>query len=601
MLQPGCPSRKESLVVERKCLALFASCLVAISLAGCTSSQVDTVSVSPTTQTVAVGQTAQFTATGSTSHGNHPSSTTDVTDTVTWTSSAPAVATIDATGAAKGVSAGTTTITATMQGYTGQISSSATLTVTGTGGTGSPGSPGTADITTITVIPSSQAVASPSQTSQFIAIGSTSAGATADLTSQVVWSSSSSAIATINAQGLATGVSQGTATITALYSNADTSIASGTATFQVVGGTTESVTALTIYPGTQALTQAELTQFFVLGTQGSSGLQVDETAGVVWSSSDTNVATIGTTGNGTPGQATAIGAGTTTITATFTNADKSVVVATATLSVTIGAAQEPLLSINVVPASSQVSNKGMTTQFLAFGTYSTNPTVRDITNSVTWISTSPEVGEIDSCGAASSGPGIGVCPSGGTGPVGPSGGLPGEYAGLATSMGYEGGTVIYAVDNTTNPDGTVVLSNPVTFSCEEPGTNPPICEQTVPTGQFATITVFIAGEQTASSGEYVTAPSDTGTPNLIHCGREYPGSGGQVCTGTYEVGTSITLTENLPAGSSYFGGWSTGSGCVDGSGNPLTPQEMATSTTCTVSVNGTGTLSGNISVGVIFY
>ena len=269
------------------------------------------------------------------------------------------------------------------------------------------------------MIPGEQSVASPNQTSQFIAIGATAAGATEDLSNLVTWSSSSTAIATINAKGLATGVSQGTATITAIYTNSDQSIATGTGTFTIVGGTTEAVTALTVYPPTQALTQAQQTQFFVIGTQGSTGLQVDETAGVAWTSSDLNVATIGTTGDGTPGLATAVGAGTTTITATFTNPDKSVVVNTATLSVTIGAAQEPLLSINVVPTASQVSNKGMTTQFLAFGTYSTNPTVRDITNSVTWVSTSPEVAEVDSCGAASSGPGIGVCPSGGTGPVGP--------------------------------------------------------------------------------------------------------------------------------------------------------------------------------------
>ncbi len=585
-------------MVERKSFALMAGCLLAISLAGCTSSQVDSVAVSPLTQSVAVGQAAQFTATGTTGHGNHPSSTSNVTDSVTWTSSAPAVATISATGLAKGVSAGTTTITATMPGYTGEISNSATLTVTGTGGSSGPGN---ADITTITVIPGEQSVASPNQTSQFIAIGATAAGATEDLSNLVTWSSSSTAIATINAKGLATGVSQGTATITAIYTNSDQSIATGTGTFTIVGGTTEAVTALTVYPPTQALTQAQQTQFFVIGTQGSTGLQVDETAGVAWTSSDLNVATIGTTGDGTPGLATAVGAGTTTITATFTNPDKSVVVNTATLSVTIGAAQEPLLSINVVPTASQVSNKGMTTQFLAFGTYSTNPTVRDITNSVTWVSTSPEVAEVDSCGAASSGPGIGVCPSGGTGPVGPSGGLPGEYAGLATSMGYEGDSVIYAVDNTSNPDGTVVLSNPITFTCELPGTNPPICVQTVPTPQFATITVFIAGEQTAPSGEYVTAPSDTGTPNLIHCGRESPISGGQVCTGTYEVGSKITLKENLASGSSYFGGWSTGSACVDSSGTLLTPAQLATSTTCTVSVNGSGGLAGNISVGVIFY
>jgi hypothetical protein len=478
-----------------------------------------------------------------------------------------------------------------MKGFTGTISATAVVTVTGSGGTG--GGTGSADITSVTVIPGSQAVASPGETSTFIAIGTTSNGATENLTNQVAWMSSSNQIATINSAGVANAVSKGAATITALFTNTDKSVASGTATFQVVGGTTELVTALTMYPSSQSLTQAQQTQFFVLGTQGASGLQVDETAAVQWSSSNTNVATIGTTGNGTPGLATTVGAGSATITATFTNPDKSVVVTTGTLSVTVGAAQEPLLSIQIVPGDVTVSNKGMTAQYLAFGTFSTSPTVRDITNSVTWISTLPEVASINSCGSGSGT----TCGSGTAG--GPSGGLQGEYAGLATSQGYTGNSVIYAIDNTTNPDGTVVLSNPQTFTCKDSNAN--ICIQTVPTPQFATITVYIEGAQTAPSGEYVTAPSDTGTPNLIHCGKEYSGSGGQVCTGTYEVGSTITLTENLASGSPYFGGWSTGSGCVDSSGNPLSAAQLATSTTCTVSVNGTTGLNGNASVGVIFY
>lgn len=587
---------------DRSGLRAIALCALALCLLGfllgCSATQVDSLLIAPATQSLAVGQTAQFTATGSIGHGQHPSSNENVTGAVSWTSSAPAVATISASGLATAVSAGSTTITASMAGFGGTISSTATLTVTGSGGGTTPGN---VNINSITIIPGSQAVASPGQASNFIAIGTTSNGATENLTSQAAWTSSSPQIGTISAVGVATAISQGTTTITALFTNPDKSVATGTATFQVVSGTSEQVTALAIFPGTQSLTQAQSTQFFVLGTQGTSGLQVDETAAVEWSSSDTNVATIGTAGKGTPGLATAIGQGSTTITAKFTNPDKSVAVATASLTGTIGAAQEPLLSINIVPGTTTVSNKGMTAQFLAFGTYSTTPTVRDITNSVTWFSATPEVAEVDSCGAASSGPGVGVCPNGGSGPAGPSGGLPGEYAGLVTAMGYEGDTVIYAVDNTTNQDGTVVLSNPVTFTCDLAGSNPPVCVQAVPTPQFATITIFIAGEQTAASGEYVTAPSDTGTSNLIHCGKDYTGSGGQVCTGTYEVGSKVTLTENLPAGSPYFGGWSTGSGCVDSGGNPLPPAQLATSTTCTISVNNTGTLAGNISAGVIFY
>lgn len=568
---------------------------IVVPFIGCSASQVDTISVNPTAQSLAVGQTVQFTATGIISHGQHPSSTANVTGVVTWTSSAPAVATIDASGLATAVSSGSTTITASMKGFNGTISATAVVTVTGSGGgTGGGGGTGTADITTVSIIPGSQAVASPGQTSNFLAIGSTSNGATENVTSLVSWTSSSPQIATVNSAGLATAVSQGTSTITALFTNPDKSIATGTATFQVIGGNSELVTALTIYPNGQSLNQAQQTQFFVIGTQGTSGLQVDETAAVQWSSSDTNVATIGTAGNGSPGLATVVGAGTTTIMAKFTNPDHSVVVATATLTGSIGAAQEKLLSINIVPGGVTVSNKGMTGQFLAFGTYSETPTIRDITNSVTWISTSPEVASINSCGS-----GAGTnCGSGTSG--GPSGGLQGEYAGLATSQGYTGNSVIYALDDTTNSDGTVVLSNAEQFTCMNPTTN--VCEQHVPTPQFATITVFIAGEQTAPSGEYVTAPSDTNQPNLIHCGKEYTGSGGQVCTGTYAVGSKVTLTENLAAGSPYFGGWSTGSGCVDSSGNPLSLAQLATSTTCTVSVNGnSGNLDGNVTVGVIFY
>ena len=558
-------------------------------IAGCGSNtQVGTIQITPATQSLAAGQTAQFTATGIIGHGKHPASNEDVTTTVSWTSNAPAVATVSATGLATGVSAGTATITASMPGG---ISATAAVTVTGGGSVS-----GNSDIVKLDVIPGSQSVASPTQTSQFIAIGTNTSGGTIDLTQQATWSSSAVQIATIGANsGLATGVGQGSSTITALFTNPDKTVVTGSAAFQVIGGATEQVTALAIYPNAQSTTALDQqTQFFVLGTAGSSGLQFDVTGKVAWTSSNTQVVTIGTNGNGTPGLATSVGSGSSTITATYTNADSSKIVTTATYTATIGAAQEDLLSIQVVPGDTTVSNKGMTEQFLAFGTYSKTPTVRDITNSVTWVSTSLEVASIDSCGAPSSGPGLGVCPGGGTGPVGPSGGLPGEYAGLTTAQGYEGVSVIYAVDNTSNSDGTVVLSNPVTFTCQVPNSNPPVCDQSVPTPQFATLTVYIAGEQTAPSGEYVTAPSGTGTPNLIHCGREYSGAGGQVCTGTYAVGSTVKVTENLAAGSTYFGGWSTGSACAE-AGNPPNLTTLATTQTCTV------TLNGNATVGVIFY
>ena len=532
---------------------------VALIVAGCTNPLVISLAVSPTAQTLPVGQTAQFTATGTYGHGsNHPSSTQDETNQVTWSSSSPSVATISATGLATAVAPGTTTITASINGFTGLVRATSTLTVTGSGvGTGT--TP-TSDVTSITVIPGSQSVAAPGGVATFIPIGTESTGTTINLTGEVAWASSSSQIATIDSTGTATAVSQGSTTITAVYTNADKTVATGTASFQVLASASEKVTALTIFPGTQSATSlGQQGQFTVLGTEG--GVQYDLTGQVVWTSSMPSVATIDTAPSATPGLVTAKAAGSTTIEATYTNKDGSQVVATAGYSVTAGTSPEPLLSINVVPSGTTVSTKGMTGQYLAFGAFSTPPLVRDITNEVTWLSLLPEVASIN------------------------SGGTPGEQAGLATAQGYTGNTVIYAEDTKSNPDGSVVLSNAQTFTCKDPTTN--VCDPGPATPQFATITVFVEGENTSPTGEYITAPSDTGTANLIHCGPDWSGSGGQVCTGTYAVGSTVTLTENLPAGSTYFGGWSSGSDCAES--NPTT------STTCTV------TLTGNASVGVIFY
>jgi hypothetical protein len=545
-------------MLDRTCARMLLCLGLVVPFIGCGSStDVDSIQVTPTAASLAAGATAQLTATGMVGHGKHPSSSTDITALATWSSSLSTVASVSSTGVVTALSAGTTTVTASYQGFGGLITSNAaSITVTGGGTT-------TGSLASLAIIPGSQSVASPGQTSQFIAIGTTSTGSTLDLTGQANWSSSSVQVATISTGGLATGKGQGTTTITAIVTNTDKSVVTGTATFTVVGGTTEQVTALTVYPNSQAATsQDQQSQFFVLGAAGSNGLLYDETSQVVWTSSNEAVATIGTSGHGTAGLVTAVGAGATTITATWTNQDGSKVVGTANYSATLGAAQEPLLSITIVPGNITVSNKGMTGQYLAFGTYSATPTVRDLTNQVTWISLLPEVASIN------------------------SGGVTGEVGGLATAQGYTGFTPIYA--QAINPDGTVVLSNSETFTCSDATTQ--ICEQAVAHPQFATITVFNAGENTTTW--LVTAPSDTGTPNLIHCG---PGSktGGSVCTGTYETGSTVVLTES-PTGSG-FGGWSSGDGSPGVGCIPASGKTLLDSPTCTV------TLTGDTSVGAIFY
>ena len=80
------------------------------------------VSVTPVNPSMAAGKQQQFTATGTYSDGSHQ----DLTNSATWTSSAPSVATINSTGLATGVAIGSTTI----QAASGSINGSTGLTVT---------------------------------------------------------------------------------------------------------------------------------------------------------------------------------------------------------------------------------------------------------------------------------------------------------------------------------------------------------------------------------------------------------------------------------------------------------------------------------------
>src|SRR5579864_8932823 len=59
-----------------------------------------------------IGEHVQFKALGTYVHGGHPQTTRDITDQVTWESSNPAVATIDPSGLATAMGAGSVAISA---------------------------------------------------------------------------------------------------------------------------------------------------------------------------------------------------------------------------------------------------------------------------------------------------------------------------------------------------------------------------------------------------------------------------------------------------------------------------------------------------------
>jgi hypothetical protein len=158
--------------------------------------------VSPAKATLSTGAVLQLSAVGSYSDN----STQDLTASVNWVSSAATIASVnDATGS-KGVvtalSAGTSTITATL----GTFTASSNLTVVGS------------TLASIVITPADPTLTVGS-VQQFLATGSYADASTQDLTASVSWKSSASAVATVSdaaaTKGAATALAAGSTVITA--------------------------------------------------------------------------------------------------------------------------------------------------------------------------------------------------------------------------------------------------------------------------------------------------------------------------------------------------------------------------------------------------
>ena len=167
------------------------SMAASVTVTGCPL-PVASVSVTPATATIGVGQTAQYAAITRDAFGNPLGGRT-----VTWSSSNPAVATVNGAGQATGVAVGSATLTATSEGKSG----TAAILVTNV------------PVASVTVSPATASVPA-GQTVQLTATlkdanGNTLTGRT------VTWSSDNTAVATVSGSGLVSGVVAGAATITA--------------------------------------------------------------------------------------------------------------------------------------------------------------------------------------------------------------------------------------------------------------------------------------------------------------------------------------------------------------------------------------------------
>src|SRR2546426_243684 len=199
-------------------------------LMGLLQSLVVSVTVSPAAPSVLVGATAQLTATPKDANGNPLTGRT-----VTWASSAPAVATVSSTGLVTGMATGAATITALSEGQSGAAAATVAAPL---------------PVATVTVSPAAPSVLV-GGTAQLTATPLDASGT--PLSGRVVtWATSSAAVATVSGSGLVTGVAAGTATITATSEGqsgtaAITSTATnpGTVTDLAVTGVTDSSVSLT--------------------------------------------------------------------------------------------------------------------------------------------------------------------------------------------------------------------------------------------------------------------------------------------------------------------------------------------------------------------
>lgn len=162
------------------------------SSTGPAANTVASIDVTPASATLSVGQTRQFAASPRTANG-----AVITGKSATWQSSSSSVATVDGTGLVRAIAAGTTTITASVEGRTG------TATVT------------------VLALPVAAIALSPATVT--IVVGGTyplAASVTDSLRNtlsdrSITWVSSNTAVATVSASGVVTGVAIGTATVTA--------------------------------------------------------------------------------------------------------------------------------------------------------------------------------------------------------------------------------------------------------------------------------------------------------------------------------------------------------------------------------------------------
>ncbi len=306
--------------------------------------------LSPPTANLFTGRTVQLTATLTDASGRALSLSGR---SITWTSSAPSIATVGTSGVVTGIAAGNATVSALVDGVTGTSS----VVVTN------------APVSSVQVAPG---------TSQLTVGGSVQLTATAldasggVLTGRpVTWSSSDAAVATVSSTGLVSALAPGTVQLTATIGGV-----AGSATVTV---SAVSVASVSVTPGSASVVAGGTVQLTATAKDGSGNVLSGRA--VTWSSATPAVATIDANG-----LVTAVTPGSSVMTATVDG-----VTATATITVTAVA----VASVSITPPTASLTT-GSTVQLTATALDAAGNVLTG--RAVTWTSGTPAVATVNSAG-----------------------------------------------------------------------------------------------------------------------------------------------------------------------------------------------------------
>jgi uncharacterized protein YjdB len=295
-------------------LAVILSCGLALTSCGeslLESAAPDAVEITPSSVSLRAGSSTRLSMSASSKGRPVPGVT------VAWSSNTPSVATIDNAGLLTGVSRGASQVTVSIPG---------TNTV------------GRVPVTVLgvisVVINAASTTLEVGRTQQLTALVTADPGVTPQA---VTWTSSNAAIASVSSSGLISAVSAGQVTITASCEGRTTSFS--------LAVVRPPVATVTLAPASIDLRVGQTSAITATVRDASGTVLTDRT--VAWSTSNSSIATIGSSGT-TSGTVTAVSPGSATITATVEGVQR-----TATLTVT--PVPDAVSSISVTPTSANLS------------------------------------------------------------------------------------------------------------------------------------------------------------------------------------------------------------------------------------------------------